>query len=76
MGTGRKVLSWMGGKVVQGAKAGAGAINTELKKSMDESKRKKAIYKEEYDNTFRLEQEKTIREKAREDARKRARGKK
>jgi len=78
MGTGRKLLSWMGGKALDGASAAGRGINAAISKSLEEEKRKKQVYKEEYQKALneekakkRVEDDEAIRNKARLDARKR-----
>lgn len=71
----------MGNKALDGVKAGGIAINKEIDKSLEEKKRKDAIYKEEYEKTLKeekgklqTEQDLELRKKARKDAKKRIRG--
>jgi len=76
-----KVLKWVGNKALDGIQAGGKAIGTEIDKQIEESKRKRAVYKDEYDKALKRERESimrdrdnAIREKARVDAKKRTRG--
>lgn len=82
MGKGTDALKWVGSKALDGVKAGTGAIDKEISKSVEEQKRKNAVYKEEYEKTLKkekmnkkLEQDNEIRKRARRDAKNKIKGK-
>ncbi len=76
-----KVLKWVGSKALDGVKATGSAIGKEIDKSMEESKRKRMIYKDAYQQALKEErenlkhiQDEALRKKAREDAKRKVRG--
>jgi len=70
-----KTLKWIGTKTLNGIKSGSETVNLEIKKSMEESKRKRKIYQTEYDKVFEKEQAKNIKLQARKDAKEKAKKK-
>ncbi len=81
MGTGKDILKWMGSKTLDGVKAGGNAIGKEISKSVEEQKRKNAVYKEEFKKAeqeerikLKIDKDDVLRRKAREDARRKVRG--